>query len=125
MAIHVSPHQYNRIVGLDYNLASLNNRWNGKFFYHRSFGTARMDSTFATGADIQYNTRKWEVFATLQDIGAHYNPEVGFARRVDYQRMASSTWYNFYPSSGIVQKHGLALTWIFTTTKNTASRITM
>ncbi|HOO09662.1 MAG TPA: DUF5916 domain-containing protein [Cyclobacteriaceae bacterium] len=101
-----SPHQYNRIVGLDYNLASLNNRWNGKFFYHRSFGTARMDSTFATGADIQYNTRKWEVFATLQDIGAHYNPEVGFARRVDYQRMASSTWYNFYPSSGIVQKHG-------------------
>ncbi len=102
----LSPNAYNRIIGLDYNLASLNNRWNGKFFYHRSFDPAQLDSTFATGADIQYSTLKWEVYTTVQNIGAHYNPEVGFARRVDYQRIASSTWHNFYPNSNIIQSHG-------------------
>ncbi|GAB1444512.1 MAG: carbohydrate binding family 9 domain-containing protein [Cyclobacteriaceae bacterium] len=102
----LSPIEYNRIIGLDYNLASINNRWNGKFFYHRSFDPVQLDSTFATGADIQYNTLKWDVSTTLQNIGANYNPEVGFARRVDYQRVASSSWYNFYPASGAIQRHG-------------------
>ncbi|HCM78037.1 MAG TPA: hydrolase [Cytophagales bacterium] len=102
----VNPEAYNRIIGLDYNLASANNRWNGKFFYHQSMDAAKLDSTFAMGANIEFNTLKWEVNASLQNIGANYNPEVGFARRVDYQRVSSSTWYNFYPGSGGIQSHG-------------------
>lgn len=102
----LSPNAYNRIIGLDYNLASANNQWNGKFFYHRSFDAEKLDSTFATGAEMEYNTLKWEARLSLQNIGANYNPEVGFARRVDYHRASSNVWYNFYPSTGIIQKHG-------------------
>lgn len=102
----LSPNDYNRIIGLDYNLATANNQWNGKFFYHRSFDAAKLDSTFASGADIEYNTLKWEIRTSLQNIGANYNPEVGFARRVDYHRASSNVWYNFYPNSNIIQKYG-------------------
>lgn len=101
-----SPENYNRVLGLDFNLASENNQWNGKFFYHRSMDNLRLDSTFAMGADLQYNTVKWEISTQFQNIGANYNPEVGFARRVDYLRNSSTLWYNFYPSSSVIQSHG-------------------
>lgn len=105
----LSPQSYNRVIGLDYNLASANNTWNGKFFYHRSLDEQKLDSTFAMGADISYNTLKWELSSTLQNIGANYNPKVGYARRVNYQRVAPTAWYNFYPKSGKIQSHGPGL----------------
>lgn len=29
--------KYNRVFGIDYNLSSKNNAWNGKFYVHKSF----------------------------------------------------------------------------------------
>ena len=29
--------RYNRVIGMDYNLNSANNRWIGKFYTHKSF----------------------------------------------------------------------------------------
>ena len=29
--------RYNRVAGLEYNLASADNRWTGKAFYHKAF----------------------------------------------------------------------------------------
>ncbi|MDH4057252.1 MAG: carbohydrate binding family 9 domain-containing protein, partial [Cyclobacteriaceae bacterium] len=49
-----SPDAYNRTLGIDFNLASNNNTWNGKIFYHRSFDNLNLDSTFSAGASIQY-----------------------------------------------------------------------
>ncbi|MBY0435557.1 MAG: carbohydrate binding family 9 domain-containing protein, partial [Cyclobacteriaceae bacterium] len=56
----LKPQRYNRVVGLDYNLASKDNRWNGKFFYHRSFDQNKSDSTYSMGGFLNYNTFKWE-----------------------------------------------------------------
>ena len=105
----LSPGHYNRIIGLDYNLASPDNKWAGKFFYHRSMNELQLDSTFAMGVDMAYNTLKWEISSTIQNIGANYNPETGYARRVNYHRLAPTAWYNFYPNSKIIQSHGPGL----------------
>ncbi len=101
-----SPRQFNRVIGLDYNLASKDNRWNGKFYYHRSFDQNRSDSTFASSVRLAYNTLRWDISGTAMNIGANYNPEVGFARRRDYLRLAPTIWYNFYPKSRLVNSHG-------------------
>ncbi|MEQ8304805.1 MAG: DUF5916 domain-containing protein [Cyclobacteriaceae bacterium] len=108
-AFNFSPQNYNRLIGLDYNLASRDNLWNGKFFYHRSFDQDALDSTFAMGANLVYSTLKWEISSTMQNIGANYNPEVGFAPRVNYLRLAPTAWYNFYPTRGPIQSHGPGL----------------
>ena len=102
----LSPDKFNRLIGLDYNLASPDNRWSGKFFYHRSLDDERLDSTFATAMDLSFNNLQWDASLIVQNIGANFNPEVGFARRTNYQRVASTTWYNYYPKSGPVQSHG-------------------
>jgi hypothetical protein len=102
----VSPQKFNRVIGLDYNLASRDNRWNGKFYYHRSISDVQKDSAFAMSARLAYNTLRWDISGTAMNIGANYNPEVGFARRKDYLRLAPTIWYNFYPKSKIVNSHG-------------------
>nr|MCU0368619.1 carbohydrate binding family 9 domain-containing protein [Cyclobacteriaceae bacterium] len=43
------PNAYSRLAGIDYNLASADNRWTGKAFYHHSFNELKQDSAFAFG----------------------------------------------------------------------------
>lgn len=100
------PLSFSRVAGLDFNLATSDNRWTGKAFYHHSFDEEKLDSAFAFGGFLNYSTFKWNVEVLTRHVGANYNPEVGFVRRTDIQQLASTTWYNFYPASGIMQSHG-------------------
>lgn len=97
---------YNRVLGFDYNLASKDNRWNGKYFFHHSFENNQPNKSFATGFRLVYGVRKWDVTTVGRYIGANYNPEVGFLRRLDIRQLAHTTWYNFYPNSKTINRHG-------------------
>lgn len=97
---------YNRVLGLDYNLASKDNKWTGKFFHHRSFDPALKGKNGVSSATLSYNTLRWDVFVTSQTVGANYRPEVGFARRQDYNRIAGESNLKFYPKKGPIQSHG-------------------
>ncbi len=100
------PQDYNRVLGLDYNLQSQNNVWNGNLFYHRSFDPTKVDSSFSAGASLSYATYRWESDFLARSTGANYNPEVGFVRRRDIQQISSSTFYNIYPKEGGIRNHG-------------------
>ncbi len=101
-----SPMEYNRVLATDFNLATADNKWTGKLYYHRSFENNNPDSTFAAGAQVNLGTYRWEFRATVRNTGANYNPEVGFVRRKDILQQASTIYYNFYPASGAIQSHG-------------------
>lgn len=102
----LKPQAYNRVVGLDYNLLSKDNQWNGKLWYHQSFDNLKKDSTISTGAFIRYANVEFESEWFTQHVGMNYNPEVGFARRTNIHQLASTSWLNFYPDSRSIQKHG-------------------
>jgi hypothetical protein len=97
---------YNRLIGIDYNLASRDNKWTGKYFYHRSFDNAKKDSTYSTTASLNFQVPAYEWSLLYQDIGANFNPEVGFVRRKRYKRFAPEGYYYFYPKSKIINSHG-------------------
>ncbi|OEJ99725.1 hydrolase [Roseivirga misakiensis] len=96
--------QYNRVLGVDYNLASADNVWNGKIFYHQSFDKTDLDDAYATAASLSYSTIDWRIEALAQQVGNNYNPEVGFARRSGYNRGSLSITKNFYPEKGAFQQ---------------------
>jgi hypothetical protein len=100
---------HNRVIGLDYNLASKDNKWTGKFFHHRSFEPNGGRDNGVTSATLSYNKVNWDAIVIAQDVGADYNPEVGFARRRNYQRLASTVNWKYYPKKGPFQSHGPAL----------------
>lgn len=104
-----SPSNWNRTFGLDLNLATPDNKWSGKGYYHRSFEGAGLDSTFSYGLAANYQTYRWEINSDYRSIGANYNPEVGFTPRKDFHQWRGTGYYNFYPSKGAIQSHAPGL----------------
>ena len=98
--------KYNRLIGLDYSLASKNNHWVGKAFYHRSFDQVDKDKSYAATGQVTYQTPFIEVDLLAQDIGANFNPEVGYTPRKDFRRIAPEFYYSWYPKSKIINNHG-------------------
>lgn len=97
---------YNRMAGVDFNFASKDNRWNGKAFYHHTFEQVHKDSAYAATIKLTYQVPKLDVEILLQDIGANYNPEVGYTPRTRFNRIAPEAYYFWYPRSRIINNHG-------------------
>jgi hypothetical protein len=73
--------RYNRILCLDYNLLSANNRWSGKFFYHHSFENAKPSAAFAHAVYLKYDVPRFFVTWNHEWVGSGYNPETGYLQR--------------------------------------------
>ena len=97
---------FNRTFGSDFILASADNRWNGKAFYHQSISEEQLDEAYASGLSLNYSNYTLSVDVFSQLVGAGYDPEAGFVRRTDIRQLASSTRYSFFPEKGGIQSHG-------------------
>jgi len=99
----------NQVGGLEFNLASADNRWTGKAFYHRSFYPGVAGNNFSTAANITYSTQ--HLMATLNQswVGDNFLAEAGYIRRKGYYELAPLIQYKFYPASKRIANHGPAL----------------
>ncbi len=89
--------KYSRVVGLDYNLASADNRWVGKTFYHQGFSPDGDDGQFAHGARLEYRIQPLSIRWQHQWVGENYGPEVGFVPRRNFFSITPSMQFFFYP----------------------------
>ncbi|RMG62227.1 MAG: hydrolase [Bacteroidetes bacterium] len=100
------PDRYNRVVGVDYNLASADNRWNGKFFYHQGFRPdTRAKNSQAWGASLEYATQQTSVAFAHSHVGSDYRADAGFVRRTGIYEFAGEAGYRFFPG-GKIANHG-------------------
>lgn len=100
------PTAYNRLVGADFNLASADNHWTGKVFYHRTFESVSPEKPYSFNVYLLYSDLHWNWTFSYQDIGKDFNPAVGYVPRVDFKRLNPDLSYLFYPKSGIINRHG-------------------
>ncbi len=98
--------EYNRVIGLDYNLASKNNKWTGKFYGHKSFQPDDDRGNYSTGAYLSYNTRKYNIFSDWIYIDEDFRSDLGFVRRTDIVKSATGIQRLFYPKNGFINSHG-------------------
>ncbi|KAF0237658.1 MAG: hypothetical protein FD181_1715 [Prolixibacteraceae bacterium] len=96
---------YNRVAGFDYNLASRDNVWDGKFFYHRSFQPGNPAKQFAQGASLSYSTKHVQLEMVQRSVGDNYRAEVGYIQRTGYNFINPEISYLFVPNKRIVS-HG-------------------
>ncbi len=96
---------FNRIAGVDYNLASSNNAWIGKLFYHRSFSPENPGKQYAQGASLSYNTRQVHASIAQASVGGNYNAEAGYVRRVGYNLIKPEFGLLWIPNKQVVS-HG-------------------
>jgi hypothetical protein len=91
---------YNRILGLDYNLASADNRWTGEFFYHQAITPSdKFSFKGAYGGQIDYQVRKYRLEFTHHRVGDGFDAQVGFVERKNYQRFSPEVELFFYPKN--------------------------
>lgn len=98
--------QYNRNIGLEYNLASANNIWTGKAMFLKSFSPGISQNDWVHAADLQYNSRRWKVSWQHEYVGTNYNAEVGYVPRNGYIKFNPKVQFNFFPSGGKILTHG-------------------
>jgi hypothetical protein len=99
-------YRYNRVAGLEFNLASANNRWTGKTFYHQSFYPGASASASAMAANITFSTQYLTATLNQSRVGADYSAEVGYIRRKGYYEMNPMFQYKFFPAASKIADHG-------------------
>jgi hypothetical protein len=102
--------QYNRNIGLEYNLASANNVFTGKVLLLKSFTQNKNSDDFVQASNLQYSSRKWLVYAQYEYVGKNYTAEVGYVPRKNFIKLNPQITRYFFPKSGIILTHGPQLT---------------
>jgi len=97
---------YNRVLGLDYNLASSDNTWTGKAFYHQSFTPNEGSQKAAYAAALFHQKRNYEFGIVHEQVGENFEAEVGFVPRTGVKRAIGFGGLNFYPTKGKIIQHG-------------------
>lgn len=99
-------YRYNRVAGLEFNLASADNRWTGKTFYHQSFYPGASANAAALAANISFSTQYLKATMNQSWVGSDYIAETGYIRRKGYYQLNPAFQYKFFPASSKIANHG-------------------
>lgn len=105
--------EYNRVVGIDYNLASRDNTWSGKFYAHKSFAPSTENKDYSSGALLQYNSNTWRFRASGIFIGDNFRSDLGFIRRTDILRVDPQAERLIFPKKGFINRHTISFSPVF------------
>jgi hypothetical protein len=111
---------YNRLLGVDYNLQSKDNRWKGKFFVHQTFSPLFKGSiqSNANATFLAYSTPKFYFAWNHEYVGKEYRAEMGFIAHqsfrddsadktisMTYGRLEPEIGYRLYPKNRKLKKY--------------------
>lgn len=97
---------FNRNLGVEYNHASANNLWTGKFLVLKSFTPVKKGSEMVHAGNLLYTGKRWIVNGAYEYIGNNYTADVGYVPRKGYIKLNPSLSYLFFPKGGSVLTHG-------------------
>lgn len=97
--------RYNRVAGIDYNLASADNTWTGKFYAHKSFSPDDKQGNISAQATATYNTRRWNIINDFVYVDQDFQADLGFVPRKGIFKNGTGVGYNFYPRQRPLNSH--------------------
>lgn len=98
--------QFNRNVGLEYNLASANNMWTGKAMMLQSFGPDNVGNGFVHAANLRYASGNLTWNWQHEYVSENYTAEVGYVPRRGYYKVNPFVGYRWFPKSEKILSHG-------------------
>ena len=98
---------YNRTLGLEYNLASANNKWKGKAFVLHTYSPFASSQNNVWAGNLGRITKNISVDVKLESVGEQVQGnETGYIQRKNYYSFNPSFNYLFFPKKGKVLSHG-------------------
>lgn len=111
----ISSTDYNRIIGMDYNIVTKDNRLRGKVFYHHSLQPDVNTRNYAHASWLFYSTENIFAMWNHEFVGKNYVADVGFVPRnrqfnfetgeyvpLTYWRLEPIFNYIFYPKGSSI-----------------------
>jgi len=89
----------NSVTGLEYNLASPDNKWTGRAYLHKSFTEGLNDDDMIVGMNLQRNTLRHKASLEFIHGGEDFRSDLGFFRRTGFLKLSPSYSYRIYPKN--------------------------
>ncbi len=109
--------KYNRVIGGEYNLASIDGKWSGKLFLHKSFNSFKKNNRkdLASGLLITRNTKKHLLMFYSAYVGDDFRSDLGYYRRYGMYKFEPNYRFRIYPSNPKIQEIELShyAAWVF------------
>jgi hypothetical protein len=96
---------YNRLIGIEYNLASSDGKWTGKTYYHQTFSQGNKPHAYSHLATINFSTLKYNASWTQQIIGDGFDAKVGYIPRIGFNRVNPAIGYNLYRNNKLINRY--------------------
>lgn len=101
----ITGNNYNRVIGVEYNLRTPDGKWDAEAFLHYNFSAVNKNGSFAGALFGRRRTRKLTLETNLELVGKKYNPEIGYVPRKGINRLNSYFSYRMFPSSKRINQH--------------------
>ena len=102
--------EFNRVIGIDYNLASIDSKWTGKYFFHKSFTPNENNKDFSMGMRTSYNSKNVTFRVSGVYVGDNYRSDLGFIKRTGILKINPDIGYTFWPENKKLQSHKIEVT---------------
>ena len=96
---------FNRVIGIDYNLASSDSKWEGKYYFHKSITPNLEDDDISAGFRTNYNSRKINFKVGALYIGDNFNSDLGYIKRKSIYKIDPRIGYRFWPKNKKILNH--------------------
>jgi len=97
--------EFNRVMGIDYNLASKDNSWTGKFYAHKSFQPEDNEGNYSLGFNLGKNTRNFSTFVDAIKIDEEFSSDLGFIPRTDIVKLVNIFEGRLWPQKGKINNY--------------------
>lgn len=101
--------KYNRVMGVDYNLASADNVWTGTFYLHKSLQPNDQQGNYSAQTILRYNTRNYQITSDFVYVDQDYRSDLGFVPRKDVFKSGKAYTRRFWPDAGVINSHSVRL----------------
>ncbi len=105
---------WNRVAGVEYNLYSADNRWEGEWYYHRSFSPDPRRRGHTAAQFLGYFDRHFNARLGYILVDSFYTADAGFVPRKGYQSFFPGSTLIFYPQQGKINNWAVRLNGEFT-----------
>ncbi len=105
---------WNRVAGLEFNLYSADNRWEGEWYYHRSFSPDPRRRGQTAAQFLGYFDRHFNARLGYLLVDSFYTAEAGFVPRKGFQSFFPGGGLIFYPKKGKINNWSVRLNGDFT-----------
>lgn len=99
--------KFNRVVGADFNLASADNKWTGKFYMHKSFQPDDQSGNLSSQATVSFNSRRIGFTHDWVYIDSDFKSDLGFVPRTGLLKSGNGLIFKFYPKKGIINSYNI------------------